>query len=85
VLNNFTRHKDHWAVVELDDLADQFQGRVIGIRDDVDFHGGTPEELRREFAALIEEYVACCRKEGGEPPRPEEELPPDLAHLCPRS
>ncbi|HEX6014303.1 MAG TPA: type II toxin-antitoxin system HicB family antitoxin [Geminicoccaceae bacterium] len=67
MLNNLMHYKDYWAVVELDDSADQFHGRVIGINDVVDFYGGTPEELRREFAASVEEYVAWCREEGTEP------------------
>ncbi|MFZ1425881.1 MAG: type II toxin-antitoxin system HicB family antitoxin [Geminicoccaceae bacterium] len=67
MLNNLMRYKDYWAVVELDDSADQFHGRVIGINDVLDFYGGTPEELRREFAASVDEYVAWCREEGTEP------------------
>jgi predicted HicB family RNase H-like nuclease len=85
MLSNFMRHKHYWAVVELDDSADQFHGRVIGIKDVVDFYGGTPEELCRESAASVEECVAWCSKADGEPRRPEDELPPDLAHLGPRS
>jgi predicted HicB family RNase H-like nuclease len=67
MLNNLMRYKDYWAVVELDDSADQFHGRVIGINDVVDFYGGTPEELRREFAASVEDYIAWCREEGAVP------------------
>ena len=40
---------------------------MVGINDVVDFYGATPEELRREFAASVEEYVAWCRDEGTEP------------------
>lgn len=69
MLNNLLRYKDYWAAIELDDSADQFHGRVIGINDVVDFFGSTPEELRREFAASVEEYVAWCRDEGTEPER----------------
>ena len=46
MLSNLMCYKDYWAVIELDDSADQFHGRVIGINDVVDFYGSTPEELR---------------------------------------
>lgn len=67
MLSNLMRYKDYWAAIELDDSADQFHGRVIGVNDVVDFYGSTPEELRREFAASVEEYIAWCREEGSEP------------------
>jgi predicted HicB family RNase H-like nuclease len=69
MLSNLMRCKDYWAVIELDDSADQFHGRVVGINDVVDFYGSTPEELRREFATSVEEYLAWCREEGTEPER----------------
>jgi predicted HicB family RNase H-like nuclease len=67
MLSNLMRYKDYWAVVALDDSADQFHGRVIGINDVIDFYGSTPGQLRREFAASIDEYVAWCAEEGTEP------------------
>ena len=60
-------YKDYYARVEFDASADAFHGRVLGMRDVVDFYGKTPDELRREFASPVEDYLAWCAEEGAAP------------------
>jgi predicted HicB family RNase H-like nuclease len=67
MVSNVLRHKGYVAEIGYDESADAFHGRVIGIRDVIDFYGRTPDELRREFKAVIEEYLAWCREEGDKP------------------
>lgn len=65
--SNVIRYRGHAAEIGYHDSADSFHGRVIGMHDAIDFYGCTPEELRKEFKASIEEYLACCKEEGEKP------------------
>lgn len=67
MLGNAMRYKDYVAQLSYDPSADRFHGRVIGMRDVLDFFGRTPEELRREFAATVEDYLSWCEAEGVKP------------------
>ncbi len=51
---------DDHARITFDPSADAFHGRVIGMRDVIDFYGRTPEELREEFKTSVDEYLAWC-------------------------
>ncbi len=46
MMTNLLKYKDYYARIAFDPSADSFHGRVIGIRDVIDFYGRTPEELR---------------------------------------
>ena len=67
MIANVLRYGDYYAEFGYDDSADAFHGRVIGIDDVIDFYGRTVDELKAEFRNSVEEYVAWCREEGGEP------------------
>lgn len=67
MLSNVMRYRGYAAEIGYDDSANSFHGRVIGMRDVIDFYGRTPEELRQEFKASIEEYLAWCEEEGERP------------------
>lgn len=67
MLGNVMRYKDYAAQITYDPSADSFHGRVVGMRDVIDFYGRTPEELRGEFANSVEDYIAWCAEEGVEP------------------
>lgn len=53
-----------------DPSVDAFHGRVIGLRDVVTFEGRSVDELRREMAASVDDYVTYCAEIGKEPERP---------------
>ena len=61
---------DYAAIVELDESAGMFHGRIINIRDVVDFYSDTVEGLREEFEASLKVYLDFCREQGIEPPKP---------------
>ena len=65
--SNVMRYKGYVAEIGYDDSADAFHGRVVGVRDVIDFYGRTPEELRAEFKAAVEAYLAWCAEEGHKP------------------
>ncbi len=63
-------YRGYVGVVEYDDDAQHFHGRVVGLRDVITFVGTSVEELRREFRASVDDYLAFCRERGEEPERP---------------
>ena len=67
MLTNLLKYKDYYARIAFDPSADAFHGRVIGMRDVIDFYGRTPEELRQELESSVEEYLAWCAEEGTKP------------------
>ena len=88
MLNNLLRYKGYHARIEYDSSADAFHGRVLGIRDVIDFYGRTPNDLRAELKNSVEAYLAWCEEEGEKPEkswagkltiRPDEELRRRLA------
>ena len=61
------QYKGYRAAVTFDDSADVFHGEVAGDRDVIAFEGASVEELRREFAVSIDDYLAVCAERGREP------------------
>jgi predicted HicB family RNase H-like nuclease len=67
MLTNLLEYKGYYARIAFDPSADAFHGRVIGLRDVIDFYGRTPDELREELKLSVEEYLAWCAEEGTKP------------------
>ena len=63
-------HRGYTGVIEFDPSVDAFHGRVIGIRDVVTFEGRSLDELRREMAASLDDYLEACAEAGKDPERP---------------
>ena len=63
-------YKGYTGVFEFDPSIDSFHGHVLGLQDVVTFEGQSVEELRREMAESVEDYLAFCSEEGKEPERP---------------
>jgi predicted HicB family RNase H-like nuclease len=66
-MKNTMRYKDYVAMVEVDQDAKLFHGRVVGMRDVLDFHGRTVEELEAAFRETVDDYLAWCAEEGESP------------------
>lgn len=62
--------KGYTGIVEFDPSIDAFHGRIIGLQDVVTFQGRSLEELRREMAESVEDYLHFCAEVGKEPERP---------------
>lgn len=58
------------ARIDFDDEDGIFVGRVVGIRDGVNFHGSSVEELQRAFHEAVDGYVEVCAKIGKTPQKP---------------
>jgi len=64
-------HYDKYAArIEYDEESDLFHGRVVGMKDVVEFYGKTTGELHREFKASVEDYKTMCVEDGVEPEKP---------------
>jgi predicted HicB family RNase H-like nuclease len=64
------RYGEYEASVEFDEEAEIFHGEVINLRDVVTFQGRSVSELKKAFAASVEDYLAFCRERGEEPEKP---------------
>ncbi len=63
-------YKGYTAQVAFDDETGAFHGEVINLSDVITFQGSSVEELRQEFAASVEDYLAFCKKRGEDPEKP---------------
>jgi len=63
-------YKGYTGVFESDPSIDAFHGRVVGLQDVVSFQGSSMDELRREMAESVEDYLELCVEVGKEPERP---------------
>lgn len=63
-------YKGYTAKIEFDDEANLFHGQVLNLRDVITFQGQSVEELQREFAASVDDYLAFCAERGEEPEKP---------------
>ena len=55
------------ATVAFDAEVGLYHGEVIGIRDVITFQAKSASELRDEFAASVDEYLAVCAERGRTP------------------
>ena len=63
-MKNAMTYKGYRARIEFDERDSLFTGKIVGIADSITFHGETVEELRADFQAAIEHYLADCRAAG---------------------
>lgn len=61
---------DYIAKITYDEDSDLFHGRVIAIKDVVEFYGKDVQELKKEFKNSLDEYIDMCREDGEEPEKP---------------
>ncbi|MBA4391833.1 MAG: toxin-antitoxin system HicB family antitoxin [Syntrophus sp. (in: bacteria)] len=66
-MKNVMTCKGYTARIEFDQRDNIFIGKIIGIADNITFHGETVKELRADFEAAIEHYVADCATTGRTP------------------
>jgi predicted HicB family RNase H-like nuclease len=64
------RYGEYEASVEFDEEAEIFHGEVINLRDVITFQGRSVSELKKAFAASVEDYLAFCKQRGEEPEKP---------------
>lgn len=70
---NMMHYKGYPARVEYSQEDGCLVGRVLGIRDIIDFEGESVAEAERDFRAAIDFYLESCEKRGKTPNKPEHE------------
>jgi predicted HicB family RNase H-like nuclease len=66
-MKNVMTYKGYTARIEFDQRDNVFTGKIIGIADSITFHGETVTELRADFQAAIDHYIADCAATGRRP------------------
>ena len=69
-MNTLKKYKGYISGVEFDAEDHIFVGRVIGIRDGINFHGTSVDELEAAFHESIDDYLIACEKLGQSPNKP---------------
>jgi len=67
-MNSMT-YKGYTARIDFDESDNIFVGRVLGIKDNIGFHGKSVSELTKNFHAAIEHYLVDCKATGRKPER----------------
>jgi len=63
-------YKGYTATVEVNLDAGILYGYVLGLQGGIDFQAENIADVRREFEASVEDYLAWCREEEREPEQP---------------
>jgi predicted HicB family RNase H-like nuclease len=66
-MKNVMTYKGYMARIEFDQRDNIFVGRIIGIVDNITFHGETVKQLKADFQAAIDHYIADCAATGRAP------------------
>ncbi|MBR4461046.1 MAG: type II toxin-antitoxin system HicB family antitoxin [Erysipelotrichaceae bacterium] len=65
--SNMMRYKGYRASISYDSEDRIFVGEVFGIKDFLNFHGRSIEELENAFHDCIENYLSICKEIGKNP------------------
>ena len=63
-------YKGYKASVAYDDEAEMLHGEVLGPKSVITFQATSIEQLKREFAFSVDDYLAFCGERGIEPDKP---------------
>ena len=69
-MNNVVTYKGYTARIEYDPRDNIFVGRILGIADNITFHGDTVDRLNADFHAAINHYLADCKTTGRQTRKP---------------
>ena len=76
-------HCGYAARIDYDAANRIFVGRVLGMSEQLVFHGASVDELHADFEFAVDHYLSECAKEGRSPEKPASgklllRLPPEL-------
>ncbi|WP_243545443.1 type II toxin-antitoxin system HicB family antitoxin [Pseudodesulfovibrio tunisiensis] len=64
------KHGRYQAHISYRAEIDSFFGEVVNTKSTITFYGKTTDELRKEFAVSVREYLDTCKELGIEPEKP---------------
>lgn len=70
MMNNTMSYEGYLARIEFDPRDEIFVGKVLGIVDNITFHGATVSDLTNDFHNAINHYLADCKSTGRQPEKP---------------
>jgi len=59
----------HHANTDSEEKTDYFREEILLFSGGADFHGSSPDELRREFKKSLDVFLEVCKEQGIEPCR----------------
>jgi len=69
-MTNAMTYKGYYARVDFDGRDNIFVGHVLGVSDEISFHGETVAELTQDFHAAVDHYLEECARMGRAPQKP---------------
>lgn len=60
-------YKGYHASITYNDKDQLLVGKVIGISDDIAFHGTSVEEMKHKFHDAVDDYLDFCKEVGKNP------------------
>jgi len=67
---NLIEYKGYLGHVEYDPDDEILHGKVVNIDDMITFAADSPKEVKKAFEESVDEYMAYCKEQGGEPDKP---------------
>jgi predicted HicB family RNase H-like nuclease len=64
------KHKGYVGSIEVDVESDVLYGKLLHIRDLINYEADSPAALKIEFEAAVDDYLANCKKDQLEPDKP---------------
>ena len=82
-MHNSMKFRGYTARIDYDAADRIFMGRVLGMSEQLVFHGASVEELVADFEFAVSHYFSECEKEGRRPEKPASgklllRLPPEV-------
>jgi predicted HicB family RNase H-like nuclease len=69
-MNNVMKYHGYSARIDFDASDSIFVGRLLGMTENIEFHGASVEELRADFEFAVDHYLAECERTGEKPEKP---------------
>jgi predicted HicB family RNase H-like nuclease len=69
-VKNTLHYRGYLARIDLDAESMVFAGRLLGIAEQIEFHGASVDELIADFHFAVDHYLAECARDGRAPERP---------------
>ena len=69
-MRNSMKYRGYTASIDYDARDRIFVGRVLGMTEQLVFHGASVDELHADFEFAVNHYLSECEKEARTPERP---------------
>ena len=66
-MQNSIKFRGYTALIDYDAHDHIFVGRVLGMSEQLVFHGASVDELHADFEFAVGHYISECKKEGRRP------------------